>query len=254
MKLSTPIKLFLLFLMGWGLTLPMAHACSCAASSFCETAASADLVVVVSIKKNLDDLNAVDIKIVDRWKGEKPNNTRFRVWGGPWADLCGPNPRVMKEGEKWVLSLFRVTSETHPDGPAKEGDFFLPVCSNSLLKVEGGKIEGRIFEDFETDKVPLKQLERKLRECAFPKVFFEASAGGFQIQTILPIPEAARRDTWELVLRDYQGREVKRLSALIEESRIVITTDDIPYGVYVLQVYIEGNTRVFKGILGQPSS
>ena len=254
MKLSHLLKVSILGIIGFCFLVPTLWACTCASVSFCETSASADLVVVVSIRKNHDDLNAVDVKISDRWKGDKLSSSRFRVWPGQFAGLCGPNPRVMKEGEKWVLALSLVTPDTHPGGSAQLGDFFLPTCSNSLLKVEEGTIEGRIFEDFEVDKVPLKQLERKLRECAFPKVFFEAFHGGFEVQTILPIPEAASKGTWELVLRDYQGREVKRLSALIEESRIVIATDDIPYGMYVLQIYIEGNTRIFKGILGQPNS
>ena len=254
MKLTQQLKIVLFGVIIFLFVIPASKACTCAPTSFCETSAIADLVVVVSIRKNHDDLNAVDVKIEDLWKGERLSSSRFRVWPSQFDGLCGPNPRIMQEGEKWVLALSLVTSQTHPAGTADIGDFYLPVCSNSLLKVEGGKIEGNIFESSETDKVPLKQLERKLTECVFPKVFFEASTGGIEVLTFLPNPEAASRDTWELVLRDYQGKEVKRLNALIEESRVVIATDDLPYGMYILQVFIEGNTRVFKGILGHPNS
>lgn len=221
-----------------------AHACSCIATSFCESSANAHFVALVEKKADIGE-NGIEARVLEVLHG-RFSGQEVRIWGDLSGLTCGPYVGYHDTGQQLVVALFKVTTHNEPGAPAVPGDFFLPICSLSVLPVHDGKVEGYITSTRETESMSLGRFRRILPDCLFPKLLFEATEEGLLVRTLYEVTS----DQWELTVRDLRGRELQHWVARKEEDQILLSAAGYPRGMYVLQVQINGRQKTFKGILG----
>lgn len=245
--MRTFIQLLLIFFV----SLPsMSHACSCLLTSFCENAGGASAVVVAKIEQILPE-NGARVRILERWAGEGIPLT-LTVWGDFSGLTCGPYVAGYEQGTSLVLAMNQLDPEIVVSPPVQSGDYFLPICSNAVLEIKNNQVEGYLTNTQEIEKINLNRLRRKLDDCTFPTVLFDATREGLNIRLLSDNHSSEQPNRKEIHVFDLQGRLFRKQSYEIDATDLSLETKDLPTGMYIIRLYIGNREKAFKGVLGNP--
>ncbi len=225
-------------------------ACSCLLTSFCENAGSSSAVAVVQVE-NIFSENGMKVRIEERWSGNDLPES-ITVWGDLTGLTCGPYVGGYEAGTRLVLALYQLDPEIVVGPPVESGDYFLPLCSNAILEIKNNQVEGYISSNENVETIRLNKLRKKLDDCAFPTVLFDASQEGLNIRLLQDNPSRELPGRKEVHVLDLQGRLLRKQSYELDATDLSLETRDLQTGMYIVRLYLGNREKVFKGILGNP--
>ena len=235
---------FLICLIGAELS---SYACSCLATNFCESTAGASQVVIVEKIQSIAS-NGIQARVVETILGDSPSNM-ITIWGDQSGFFCGPFVEGVEDGSRLVIPLFISKTGNEPGGSIPVGDYFLPVCSNSLLPIREDQVEGYISTE-EIQQMSLDRLRKTLAECRFPKVLFSPVEDGLMIRPLILTADNGLASDWSIELIDLKGQRLYRQFARKEETELIVRSHPYAEGLYLIKIVIGQETKLFKGFLG----
>lgn len=223
-------------------------ACSCLLTSFCENAGSSSAVAVVQVESIFSE-NGMEVRVEEKWTGNDLPET-ITVWGDLTGLTCGPYVGGFEAGTRLVLALYQLDPEIVVSPPVESGDYFLPLCSNAILEIKNNQVEGYITSNENVETIRVNRLRKKLDDCAFPTVLFDATQEGLNIRLLSDNSSNEQPDRKEIHVLDLQGRLVKKQIYEIEAIDLSLETRDLQTGIYIVRLFIGNREKSFKGILG----
>ena len=235
------------------------QACSCAGEAyFChELSDTTDAFVhpdfVIKGVKLKDTLHGMFVRIEQQFINEILEDT-ILIWGDP-GHLCRVYTSNFEVGESVILGIKRLDI---PSGMPQEsiGDYWLPACGITFLKIENGFVVGPIsmgsnamlFEDFEF----YMENEVYKTECVIASSEHHAP---FENKAINLYPNPARDMAFiscenceainELIFHDAAG-QIKNIRFTREEKLIRLYTKNLEKGVYFIKLKSQNNFRTYK--------
>ncbi|MEM8898520.1 MAG: T9SS type A sorting domain-containing protein [Bacteroidota bacterium] len=223
-------------------------ACSCLLTSFCENAGSSFAVAVVQVE-NIFSENGMKVRVEEKWSGNELPET-ITVWGDLTGLTCGPYVGGYEAGTRLILALYQLDPEIVVSPPVESGDYFLPICSNAILEIKDNQVEGYITSNENIESIRVSRLRKKLDDCAFPTVLFDATQEGLNIRLLSDNSSNGQPNRKEIHVLDLQGRLIRKQSYELDATDLSLETRDLPSGMYVIRLYLGNKEKAFKGILG----
>lgn len=144
------------------LFLSPAHACRCDlnGASFVHLARNATLVVQATVEAQ-PTRGAIQVKVSRVLKGslERPAEP-IRIWGDD-GHLCRPYISTFPPRTEWLFVLDNRSFHGFPQRPGPR-DYSISICGAHWLRIDGGRVSGRIRDAATEEKMRVDQLLKLL--------------------------------------------------------------------------------------------